>query len=56
MSNQEKVEKRVQLGEEAYQARLNQPPIQFPLHPYSPIRNDYSNSISSHVGNGGNKA
>ena len=34
---------------------MNQPPIQFPLHPSSPIRNSYSGSSSSHVGNGGNE-
>jgi len=35
---------------------LNQPPIHFPLHPNSPIRNDYKNSnSSSHVGNGCNQ-
>ena len=32
---------------------MNQPPIQFPLCPNSPIMNSYSNSGSSHVGNGG---
>ena len=47
---------RAQLGEEAYQEWLNQPPIQFPLRPYSPIRNDYNNTSSySEVGNGDNK-
>ena len=45
----------MQLGEKSYQAWLNQPPIQFPLHPSSPIRNAYSDSSSSHVGNGGNE-
>ena len=45
----------MQLEEEAYQAWLNQPPIQFPLHPYSPIRNSYNNSSYSHVGNGDNE-
>ena len=45
----------MQLGEEAYQAWLNQPPIQFPLHPYLPIRNAYNNNRCSHVGNGGNE-
>ena len=34
---------------------MNQPPIQFPLRPDSPIRNDYNNSSSSKVGNGGNQ-
>jgi hypothetical protein len=34
---------------------LNQPPIQFPLRPDSPIRNDYNNSGSSQVGNGINE-
>jgi len=35
---------------------LNQLPIHFPLHPNSPIRNDYNNSnSSSQVGNGGNQ-
>ena len=55
MPNREKAEKRVQLGEEAYQAWLKQPSIQFPLCPYSPNRSAYSNSSSSHVGNGGNE-
>ena len=55
MSNREKDEKRSQIGEESYQAWLNQPPIQFPLHPYSPIRYSYNNSSSSHVGNGDNE-
>ena len=55
MSNREKAEKRAQLGEEAYQAWLNQSPIQFPLFLDSPIRNAYINSSSSHVGNGGNE-
>ena len=34
---------------------MNQPPIQFPLHPESPIQNVYNNIDSSHVGNKGNK-
>ena len=35
---------------------MNQPPIQFPLHLDSPIRNEYNNSsYSSQVGNGGNQ-
>ena len=55
MSNRDKSKKRAQLGEEAYQAWLNQPPIQFPLCPSSPIRNSYSDSSSSHVINGGNE-
>ena len=55
MLNRENVEKRVQLGEEAYQTWLNQPPTHFPLRPSSPIRNAYSDSSSSHVGNGGNE-
>ena len=55
ISNREKVELREKLGEERYQEWLNQPPIQFPLRPDSPIRNDYSNSISSQAGNGGNQ-
>jgi hypothetical protein len=46
---------RAQLGEEVYQEWLNQPPIQFPLRPNSPIRNDYNNSSSSEVGNGDNQ-
>ena len=29
--------------------------IQFPLHPSSPIRNAYIDSISLHIGNGGNE-
>ena len=44
-----------QLEEEAYQEWLNQPPIQFPLCPYSPIRNEYKNNSSSQVGNGINE-
>ena len=55
MSNREKVSIGEQLREEAYQEWLNQPPIQFTLRPDSPIRNDYSNSISSQVGNGVNE-
>ena len=55
MSNREKIELREKIGEERYQEWLNQPPIQFPLHPDSPIRNDYINSISSQDGNGGNQ-
>ena len=55
MSNQEKAELREKIGEEWYQGWMNQPPIQFPLRPDSPIRNDYNNSSSSQVGNGGNK-
>ena len=34
---------------------MNQPPIQFLLRPDSPIRNDYNNSNSSQVDNGGNQ-
>ena len=34
---------------------MNQPPIQFPLRPDSPIRNDYNNSSSSQASNGGNQ-
>ena len=55
MSNREKDEKIAQLGEEAYQSWLNQPPIQFPRHPSSPIRNAYIDNNSSHVRNGGNE-
>jgi hypothetical protein len=55
MSNQEKVAIRAQLREEAYQELLNKPNIQFPLHLYSPIRNDYNNSSSTQVGNGVNQ-
>ena len=55
MSNQENIELREKIGEERYQEWLNQPPIQFPLRPDSPIRNDYSNSSSSQVGNGDNQ-
>ena len=40
---------------ESYQEWLSQPPIQFPLHPHSLIRNDYNNNSSSQVGNGGNQ-
>ena len=55
MSTREKVAMRVQIREEAYQEWLNKPPIQFPLRPDSPIKNDYNNSSSSEVGNGDNK-
>jgi hypothetical protein len=56
MSTQEKDAMREQLKEEAYQEWLNQPPIQFPLHPDSPIRNDYNNTSSYlKVGNGDNQ-
>ena len=55
MSNQEKTKLREKIREERYQEWLNQPPIQFPLSPDSPIRNDYSNSSSSQAGNGGNQ-
>ena len=41
--------------EEAYQEWFNKPPIQFLLRPSSPIKNEYSDSSSSHVGNGGNE-
>ena len=33
-----------------YQAWLNQPPLQFPLHPMSIIYNNFSNTSSSHAG------
>ena len=55
MSNREKTEVREKIGEERYQEWLNQPPIQFPLRPDSPIRNDYNNSSSSQADNGGNQ-
>ena len=55
MSNRGKAELREKNGEERYQEWLNQPPIQFPLCPDSPIRNDYSNSSSSQAGNGDNQ-
>ena len=55
MSNRENDGIREQLGEEAYQEWLNQPPIQFTLRLDSPIRNDYNNSSSSEVGNGDNQ-
>lgn len=55
-SNREKDALRARLREDAYKEWLNQPPIQFPLHPYSPIKNDYNNSSSSsQVGNGCNQ-
>jgi hypothetical protein len=41
--------------EEAYQEWLKKQPIQFPLRPDSPIRNDYNNSSYLKVGNGDNK-
>ena len=46
---------RAQIREEAYQEWLNQPPIQFPLRPDSPISNDYNNSSYWEVGNGDNQ-
>ena len=49
ISNWEKIVKRAQHEEETYQAWLNQPPIQFPLHPESLIQNVFSNTSSSHV-------
>ena len=55
MSNREKAELREKIREEPYHEWLNQPPIQFPLRPDSPIRNDYSNSSSSQAGNGDNQ-
>ena len=55
MSNQEKIELREKIGEEWYLEWLNQPLIQFPLHPDSPIRNDYNNSSYSQVSNGCNQ-
>ena len=56
MSKEKKRIKRAQLGDEAYQEWLNQPPIQFPLtRPESHIFQNYSSSTSSsHVGDGGN--
>lgn len=50
MWNQGFVVNWAQPDEESYQARLNQPPIQFSLCPESPIENLYSNSSSSHIG------
>jgi hypothetical protein len=55
LSNREKDAIREKIRDEAYQEWLNQPPIQFPLCPNSPIMNDYNNIISSQVGNGVNK-
>jgi len=55
MSSQEKDAMRAQLREEAYHELLNQPLIQFPLHPDSPIRNAYNNSSSSQFRNGVNE-
>ena len=55
MSNREKIELRKKIGEERYQEWLNRLPIQFPLRPDSPIRNDYNNISSSQAGNGGNQ-
>ena len=50
MWTRENVVKWAQLGDETYnQAWLNEPPIQFPLHPKSPIQNIYSNTSSSYV-------
>jgi hypothetical protein len=39
---------------QAYQESLNQPPIQCPLSPKSPIQNLYSNTSASYVGDEGN--
>jgi hypothetical protein len=50
-----KTAKRAHFGEEACKEWLNQPPIQFPLHPYSPIMDDFNKSIYSQVGNGVNQ-
>jgi hypothetical protein len=55
MSTREKAAMRAQLRAEVYRKWLNQPPIQFSLHPDSPIRNYYNNSSSLEVGNGDNK-
>ena len=55
MSNREKVALREKIEHEACQEWLNQPPIQFPLCLDSLIRNEYKNSSSSQVGNGGNQ-
>ena len=55
VSNQDKDELRENIEEEQYQEWLNQPPIQFPLCPDSPIRNDYSNTSSLQDSNGGNQ-
>lgn len=44
----------MQLGKEAYQEWFNQPPIQFPLHPESPIQNLSNSTSFSHVGDGSN--
>ena len=55
MSIEEKIVKCAELGEEAYQEWLNQPPIKFPLcQPELPIQNYSSSTSSSHVGDGGN--
>jgi hypothetical protein len=54
MSSRELAAKQKQLGEEAYQEWLKQPPIQFSLHPKSSIQNLDSNTSSSHVGDKGN--
>jgi hypothetical protein len=50
LSNQEKDVTWGQLEDETYQAWLNQPPIQFPLHVESSSQNVYNNTSSSHVG------
>ena len=55
MSNREKTKLREKIREERYQEWLNQPLIQFPLRPDSPIMNDYNNSNYSEDGNGGNQ-
>ena len=54
MSKESKRIKWEQCREEAYHKWLNQPPIQFSLHPKSPFQNFYSSTSSSHLGNGGN--
>ena len=55
-SIRDNVSLRERIEKETYKELLNQPPIQFPLRPNSPIRNEYNNSSSSsQVGNGGNQ-
>ena len=54
MSTKEKKDKHVEIGEEAYQEWLNQPPIQFPLHLESLIQFYSSSTSSSHARDGRN--
>jgi len=55
-STRENAALRARLREETFKEWLNQPPIQLPLRPNSPIRNHCNNSSSSsQVDNGDNR-